>query len=63
MNPEPDEDEIVVYTDGSATNNGREDVEAGAGIYYGPNDTRNRAIRVPNELQPSNNVGELIAIK
>lgn len=63
INPEPDEDEIVVYTDGSATNNGREDAEAGAGIYYGPGDVRNRAIRVPNELQPSNNIGEILAIK
>ncbi|KAJ7150051.1 hypothetical protein C8R43DRAFT_887526, partial [Mycena crocata] len=61
IDPEPDEEEITVYTDGSAINNGKENAQAGAGIYYGPEDGRNRAIRVPTELGPSNNVGELLA--
>ncbi|KAJ6548853.1 hypothetical protein B0H19DRAFT_855805, partial [Mycena capillaripes] len=63
IEPEPDEDEKIIYTDGSAINNGKEDAQAGAGVYYGPNDGRNRAIRVPTELLPSNNVGEILAIK
>ncbi|KAJ6611344.1 hypothetical protein B0H10DRAFT_1626556, partial [Mycena sp. CBHHK59/15] len=58
-----DEEEIVAYPDGSAINNGKEDaVAAGAGIYYGPNDGRNRAIKVPSEFMPSNNVGEILGI-
>ncbi|KAJ7096497.1 ribonuclease H-like protein [Mycena crocata] len=63
IDPEPDEAEIVAYTDGSAINNGKEDAQAGAGVWYGPDDGRNRAIKVPPELSPSNNVGELLAIK
>ncbi|KAJ7172881.1 ribonuclease H-like protein [Mycena crocata] len=63
MAPEPDEETITAYTDGSAINNGKENAQAGAGVYYGPDDGRNRAIRVPTELRPSNNVGELLAIK
>jgi hypothetical protein len=54
---------IVVYTDGSATNNGSEDVQGRAGIYFGEGDPRNLALRVPNGLGPSNNVGEMVAIK
>ena len=53
--------EIVVYTDGSCTNNGQEDAQAGSGIWYGENDPRNTAIRVPGKVQ-SNQTGELYAI-
>ncbi|KAJ6561751.1 hypothetical protein B0H19DRAFT_942962, partial [Mycena capillaripes] len=53
--------EVKVYTDGSAINNGMPDATAGAGVYFGPNDTRNRAIRIPDEMGPSNQVGEVIA--
>ncbi|KAJ7676734.1 ribonuclease H-like protein [Mycena polygramma] len=63
MEPEEDEDEIIVYTDGSATNNGREDARAGSGAFYGANDQRNLAIRVPEELKQSNNVAEILAVK
>ncbi|KAJ6571551.1 hypothetical protein B0H19DRAFT_860252, partial [Mycena capillaripes] len=59
--PEPDEEKIIAYTDGSAINNGKEDAQAGAGIYYGPGDGQNKMIRVPTELLPSNNVGEILA--
>jgi hypothetical protein len=36
--PDPGEDPIKVYTDGSAQNNGDENVRAGAGIYFGADD-------------------------
>jgi hypothetical protein len=55
--------EVTVYTDGSALNNHTDDVRAGAGIFFGIGDPRNRAIRVPSELGPSNQVGEILAIK
>lgn len=38
---------------------GKEDAQAGAGIFYGSEDGRNRAI----ELIPSNNVAEILGIK
>ncbi|KAJ7679447.1 ribonuclease H-like protein [Mycena polygramma] len=63
MDPEADEDDIVVYTDGSATNNGRVDARAGSGAFYGQDDHRNLAIRVPEELKQSNNVAEILAVK
>ncbi|KAJ6498521.1 hypothetical protein C8R47DRAFT_971760, partial [Mycena vitilis] len=63
MEPEEDEDEIIVYTDGSATNNGREDARAGSGAFYGAIDQQNLAIRVPEELKQSNNVAEILAVK
>ncbi|KAJ7631436.1 ribonuclease H-like protein [Mycena polygramma] len=40
-----------------------ENAQAGAGVYFGVGDPRNRAIRVPDEIGPSNQVGEVIAIK
>jgi ribonuclease HI len=38
-------------------------VKAGAGVYFGEGDPRNRSIRVPDEMWPSNQVGEVLAIK
>jgi hypothetical protein len=49
--PDPDEGPIKVYTDGSAQNNGGENARAGAGIYFGDDDPRNRAIRIPDNLK------------
>lgn len=63
LEPEPDEQLVTVYTDGSATNNGKANARAGAGAYYAPNDNRNMAIRIPEELLPSNQTAEIIAIK
>ncbi|KAJ7152401.1 hypothetical protein C8R46DRAFT_1357467 [Mycena filopes] len=63
IEPEADEDRIIVYTDGSATNNGKANARAGAGAYYGPDDVRNLAIRVPEEQLPSNQTAEILAIK
>lgn len=52
---------VVVYTDGSCDRNGDEDARAGAGVFYGDDDPRNAALRVPGRLQ-SNQSGELAAI-
>ncbi|RDB23311.1 Transposon TX1 uncharacterized protein [Hypsizygus marmoreus] len=54
-------DSLQVYTDGSCLKNGDEDARAGSGIWYGPDDGRNSAIRVPGEEQ-SNQTGEINAI-
>lgn len=65
MEPRPQDelDLIKLYTDGSSIGNGTADASAGAGIYVAPDDPRNRSIRVPDELSPSNQVGEVIAVK
>ena len=55
------ESELVVYTDGSCEHNGTADARAGSGVWYGANDPRNAAIRVPGDRQ-TNQVGELLAI-
>ncbi|KAJ7637874.1 hypothetical protein DFH06DRAFT_1002080, partial [Mycena polygramma] len=61
MEPEPDEDLNVVYTDGSAMDNGKDNAKAGSGIYFGIDDIRNESLKIPNELEPSNQVGEIAA--
>jgi ribonuclease HI len=55
--------EVEVYTDGSAIDNNTGNVKAGAGIFFGADDPRNKAIRIPDELGPSNQVGEVVAIR
>ncbi|KAH7914514.1 ribonuclease H-like protein, partial [Hygrophoropsis aurantiaca] len=52
---------ITVYTDGSCIDNGTTNAKCGAGIWFGPNDPRNSAVRIPGENQ-SNQIGELVAI-
>ena len=54
------EPDYYVYTDGSCSNNGKEDALAGIGIYFGENDTRNVSQRVIGKQ--SNNTAELGAI-
>ncbi|KAJ7244523.1 hypothetical protein C8J57DRAFT_1083029 [Mycena rebaudengoi] len=56
----PNDTEITAYTDGSALNNGTADVAAGTGVFFGENDDRNLSLRIPNELNPSNQVAEMI---
>ena len=51
---------IEVYTDGACYNNGKQNARCGGGIWFGPNDHRNRPIRVPGDHQ-SNQIGELVA--
>lgn len=55
------EAKLVVYTDGSCIHNGTADARAGSGIWFGTDDPRNAAIRVPGDKQ-TNQVGELLAI-
>jgi ribonuclease HI len=55
------EEMTTVYTDGSCLNNGKANARAGAGIWYGPADPRNRSVRVPGQKQ-SNQIGELAAV-
>ncbi|KAF8897701.1 ribonuclease H-like protein, partial [Infundibulicybe gibba] len=52
----------TIYTDGSCINNGDDDAQAGSGIWYAPNDARNRAHRIPKTIDQSNNTGEAAAI-
>ncbi len=52
---------IDVYTDGSAVERGRTTERAGAGIFYGVDDGRNTAAKVPGSKQ-SNQAAEIYAI-
>lgn len=56
-NPRIEEIEVA-YTDGSGIHNGTASARAGAGVWYGDNDPRNRAVRIKGTRQ-TNNVGEL----
>ncbi len=59
--PIPRSREITVYTDGACLKNGKKDARCGSGIWFGPGDQRNQAIRVPGDAQ-SNQVGEIAAV-
>ncbi|KAJ7247772.1 hypothetical protein C8J57DRAFT_1080606, partial [Mycena rebaudengoi] len=59
---EPDE-QIEIYTDGSALNNGMANAMAGAGVFFGDDDLRNISVRIPDELGPSNQTAEMIGVK
>ncbi|KAI3616624.1 ribonuclease h [Moniliophthora roreri] len=61
--PNLNHNHLTVYTDGSCTNNGLEDANAGAGIFVSPDSDYNREIKVLSELMPSNQVGEMLAVK
>ncbi|KAH9851556.1 hypothetical protein C2E23DRAFT_706998, partial [Lenzites betulinus] len=50
----------TVYTDGSCEDNGLASARAGAGIWFGEEDTRNEAARVVGGVQ-SNQTGEILA--
>ncbi|KAI0073286.1 ribonuclease H-like protein [Panus rudis PR-1116 ss-1] len=52
---------VSIYTDGSCNQNGFEEATCGSGLWYGPNNERNQAIRVPEPRQ-SNQAGEIMAI-
>ncbi|KAL6304693.1 ribonuclease H-like domain-containing protein [Sparassis latifolia] len=41
---------VSVYTDGSCVRQGTPTTAAGAGVYWGPNNTHNNSVRVPGEL-------------
>ena len=50
-----------MYTDRSCLNNGTAEARAGSGVWFGADDPRNVAVRVPGPDQ-SNQIGELLAI-
>ncbi|KAI1012817.1 hypothetical protein LB504_008198 [Fusarium proliferatum] len=52
---------LTIWTDGSSLANGQAGSRAGLGVYFGPNDERNLAERLPGELQ-TNQRAELMAI-
>tara|TARA_B100000686_G_C16645773_1_gene892706 strand:- start:561 stop:1244 length:684 start_codon:yes stop_codon:yes gene_type:complete len=51
---------IIVYTDGACSNNGKETAKAGIGVYFRENDPRNVSKRI--EGRQTNNTAELKAI-
>lgn len=59
--PDDPPDILTVYMDGSTKNNGTTEATAGIGIWYGEDDSRNRALRLPQSLN-RNNAAELMAI-
>ena len=60
INNENIEPDIIVYTDGSCSNNGFPNAMAGIGIYFNDNDSKNVSRRVVGKQ--SNNIAELTAI-
>ncbi|KAH9885426.1 hypothetical protein C8Q73DRAFT_740905, partial [Cubamyces lactineus] len=48
-------------TDGSCLNNGERNARAGAGVFHSPNHPKNLSVRLPNELDQSNQSGEIVA--
>lgn len=52
----------TVYTDGSCEKNGSIEAVAGAGIWFGKDDPRNRALRLPVDIPQTNNTGETVAV-
>ncbi|KAF8494911.1 hypothetical protein F5888DRAFT_1570641, partial [Russula emetica] len=52
---------IRAYTDRACLNNGKTNAQAGSGVWFTPEDPRNKAIRIPGTEQ-SNQVGELVAV-
>ncbi|KAI0750104.1 ribonuclease H-like domain-containing protein [Daedaleopsis nitida] len=52
---------ISAATDGSCLKNGEVSAQAGAGIFVKENDPRNRAIRLPANIEQSNQAGETVA--
>lgn len=52
--------DIIVYTDGACSSNGKTNAKAGIGVYFGPDDPRN--ISAPVQGKQSNNTAELGAL-
>ncbi|KAJ7133770.1 ribonuclease H-like domain-containing protein [Mycena crocata] len=55
--------EEIIATDGSCFNNGQDNAIAGAGIFFEEDDPRNRVIRLPEEIEQSNQTAEVVAVK
>ncbi|KAH9911096.1 uncharacterized protein BXZ73DRAFT_12724, partial [Epithele typhae] len=52
---------LTLATDGSCVRNGEEDAQAGAGVYAGANNALNREIRLPPNIEQTNQTGEGVA--
>mmetsp|Transcript_17379 Transcript_17379/g.24918 ORF Transcript_17379/g.24918 Transcript_17379/m.24918 type:complete len:343 (-) Transcript_17379:151-1179(-) len=59
--PASDEEHIVIYTDGACKSNGTGLAVAGYGVFFGPNDLRNKAVPLEGSVQ-TNNRAELQAV-
>jgi ribonuclease HI len=59
--PDSRHKKITVYTDGACFDNGKANARSGCGIWFGENDQRNTALRIPGPEQ-SNQVGEIAAV-
>ncbi|KAJ7798981.1 hypothetical protein B0H14DRAFT_2234241, partial [Mycena olivaceomarginata] len=55
--------EEEIATDGSCFKNGYEDATAGAGVFYGEDNPKNQAIRLPATLEQTNQTAEMVAMK
>lgn len=53
--------QVVIYSDGAAKGNGKSHAKAGYGIFFGEDDPRNIAARVPLDMPQTNQVAELLA--
>ncbi|KAF5337776.1 hypothetical protein D9611_015168 [Ephemerocybe angulata] len=64
FSPSPDYTAIEeeIYTDGSCKTDGEQTVRAGSGIWFGDDDERNMAFRIPQSLPQTNNIAEGAAI-
>jgi ribonuclease HI len=56
-----EDEDIIVYTDGSSIHNGSALARCGAGVWFGENEEKNMSVRPPTKDQ-SNQVGEIAAI-
>ncbi|TBU36216.1 hypothetical protein BD309DRAFT_985100 [Dichomitus squalens] len=57
---EQDRPLLTVGTDGSCLNNSERNAQAGAGVFVEPGHPANRSVRLPTELEQSNQTGELV---
>ncbi|KAI0738789.1 hypothetical protein C8Q80DRAFT_1081185, partial [Daedaleopsis nitida] len=55
-------DAVTIATDGSCIRNGEADTRAGAGTFVEDGHALNRAIRLPEHIEQSNQAGEAVAI-
>jgi ribonuclease HI len=52
---------VIVYTDGACYNNGKDNAKCGSGVWFGHDDHRNTALKIPGKEQ-SNQIGELCTV-
>jgi ribonuclease HI len=55
--------EEEIATNGSCFKNGYEDAIAGAGVFYGKDNPKNQAIRLPATLEQTNQTAEMVTMK